>query len=127
MSDFDDGNGLEVPPKSPQSLRTRIAAVLDGYVDPGHRYDLADAVIRQLGAIPDRSHVDDYGRVWEWCGGQPRTWAWRITAINPVEVKCAVCQRTYSVRADVPGWSSVWTVCISCQANEENEWLNVDE
>jgi len=29
-------------------LRTRIAAVLDGYVDHGHRYDLADAVIREL-------------------------------------------------------------------------------
>ena len=29
-------------------LRTRIAKVLDGYVDPSHRYDLADALIREL-------------------------------------------------------------------------------
>lgn len=29
--------------------------------------------------IPDRAFVDDLGRRWEWCGGQPGTWAWRIT------------------------------------------------
>lgn len=29
-------------------LRTRIAAVLEGYVDPSHRYDLADVLIREL-------------------------------------------------------------------------------
>lgn len=29
--------------------------------------------------IPDRTFIDDYGRRWEWCGGQPGTWAWRIT------------------------------------------------
>ena len=29
--------------------------------------------------IPDRTFVDDLGRRWEWCGGQPGTWAWRIT------------------------------------------------
>ena len=40
---------------------------------------VADAVIRELN-IPDRTHVDDQGRTWEWCGGQPGTWAWRITA-----------------------------------------------
>lgn len=31
-------------------LRTRIAAVLEGYVDHGHRYDLADMLIRELDA-----------------------------------------------------------------------------
>lgn len=30
-------------------------------------------------AIPDRTFIDDLGRRWEWCGGQPETWAWRIT------------------------------------------------
>lgn len=30
-------------------------------------------------AIPDRTFVDDFGRRWEWCGGTPDTWAWRIT------------------------------------------------
>ena len=34
-------------------LRTRIAAVLTGYVDHSHRYDLADAVIRELGLRDD--------------------------------------------------------------------------
>jgi hypothetical protein len=43
--------------------------------------DDADAVIAELGAIPDRQHTDDEGRIWEWCGGQPGTWAWRITAL----------------------------------------------
>lgn len=33
----------------PDTLRTRIAAVLYGYVEPSHRYDLADAVIAELG------------------------------------------------------------------------------
>lgn len=40
---------------------------------------MADAVIREIN-IPDRIHTDDQGRTWEWCGGQPGTWAWRITA-----------------------------------------------
>jgi hypothetical protein len=31
--------------------------------------------------IPEREFTDDLGRQWEWCGGQPRTWAWRVTAI----------------------------------------------
>ena len=30
------------------TLRTRIAAVLEGYVDHSHRYDLADMLIREL-------------------------------------------------------------------------------
>lgn len=130
------------------TLRTRIAAAIynacDDYTQkflvrpdcPGASelegdgkpvcYVLADAVIREVGPIPDRTHVDDQGRIWEWCGGQPGTWAWRITAVE-VDVKCAVCKRTYGVRADAPGWSAVWTCCISCQANEENEWLKRDK
>lgn len=72
-------------------LRTRIAAALGGeqYINLlGNGYDmddlleLADAVIRELGAIPDRVHVDDQGRRWEWCGGVPGTWAWRITRLD---------------------------------------------
>ena len=110
----------------PDDLRTRIAAVLyeDGQRPMDTAMRLADAVIRELGPIPDRTHVDNQGRIWEWCGGQPGTWAWRITQNAPVdvEVKCAICHRTYSVRADAPGWSSVWTCCLSCQANEKNEW-----
>ena len=43
----------------------------------------ADKLIRELGPIPDRTHIDDQGRLWEWCGGQPGTWAWRITANGP--------------------------------------------
>lgn len=42
----------------------------------------ADAVIRELN-VPDRTHVDDEGRIWEWCGGEPGTWAWRITRTGP--------------------------------------------
>ena len=29
--------------------------------------DLTDAVIRELGPIPDRSFVDSDGNRWEWC------------------------------------------------------------
>jgi len=25
------------------------------------------------------THLDDLGRQWEWCGGTPGTWEWRIT------------------------------------------------
>ena len=109
-------------------LRPRIAKALQGEADDGFTWEdwlpLADAVIRELGPIPDRTHTDDQGRTWEWCGGETGTWAWRITANGPVEVevRCAVCQRIYHVRADSPGWSAVWTCCISCQASEENEW-----
>lgn len=88
------------------SLRDRIAAAAAGhadYVSSGVRYcscgewsgdtaasrmdfsrHLADAVIRELN-IPDRTHVDDEGRVWEWCGGEPGTWAWRITRLHKRE------------------------------------------
>ena len=47
-----------------------------------HAEHLAGAIASELN-IPDRTHVDDQGRAWEWCGGQPGTWAWRITANGP--------------------------------------------
>lgn len=34
-----------------------------------------------IGMIPGRKFIDDLGRQWEWCGGQPGTWAWRLTAL----------------------------------------------
>ena len=42
----------------------------------------ADALVAELGTIPDRTHIDDKGRLWEWCGGEPGTWAWRITNLG---------------------------------------------
>jgi hypothetical protein len=66
------------------NLRDRIAAAIAGVDDWRGVTDpaiLADAVVEALGAIPDRQHTDDEGRIWEWCGGQPGTWAWRITAL----------------------------------------------
>ena len=68
----------------PDDLRTRIAAAI---MDSCHgvftddAVHAADAVIRELGSIPDRTHTDDQGRVWEWCGGEPGTWAWRVTRL----------------------------------------------
>ena len=47
-----------------------------------HATHLADAVSSELGQIPDRTHTDDQGRTWEWCGGQPGTWAWRVTNLH---------------------------------------------
>ena len=44
---------------------------------------VADAVIEALGPIPNRSFVDDRNNRWEWCGGEPGTWAWRITRLGP--------------------------------------------
>lgn len=44
------------------TLRTRIAAVLGDNVDHSHRYDLADAVIRELG-LKRASRPSDYGHV----------------------------------------------------------------
>ena len=52
---------------------------IDGTVMPD---DLADAVIRELGAIPDREFTDQWGHHWEWCGGVTGTWAWRITKLE---------------------------------------------
>ena len=66
-------------------LRTRIAAALKATDAPGAAVtyeQLADAVIAELGSIPDRQFTDDQGRTWEWCGGQPETWAWRITRME---------------------------------------------
>lgn len=134
-----EANGESMIPVDRQpsdTLRTRIKQAIDqahASTHPHSTYDdwlgfAADAVIRELGPIPDRTHTDDQGRTWEWCGGETGTWAWRITANGPVEVevRCAVCQRIYHVRADSPGWSAVWTCCISCQANEENDWTADD-
>lgn len=64
-------------------LRDRIAALLE-LLRPVTPTEAADAVIRELN-IPDRTHVDDEGRVWEWCGGEPGTWAWRITRLHKRE------------------------------------------
>ena len=78
-----------MPDRVVSDLRTRIAAVLNAnlpvmeYLRPGDTERAADAVIAELGAIPDRSFTDDQGRTWEWCGGEPGTWAWRITRICP--------------------------------------------
>lgn len=65
-------------------LRDRIAdAIMQTchgvYMDDA--VDAADAVIKELGSIPDRQFTDDQGRTWEWCGGQPGTWAWRVTRL----------------------------------------------
>ena len=38
------------------------------------------------GGIPDRTFVDDLGRRWEWCGGVPGTWAWRVTHLRPEDL-----------------------------------------
>ncbi len=97
-----DGGGM---PVNGDNLRTRIAAeqrehrlvtrmvgrkteksCLCGWRSPerdrtctDHPEHVADAVIAELN-IPDRIHIDDQGRTWDWCGGQPGTWAWRMTA-----------------------------------------------
>ena len=78
-------------------LRDRIAAVLSDHFDGGsycscgepddggdwgHEGHVADAVIRELGAIPDREFTDQWGHHWEWCGGVTGTWAWRITRLE---------------------------------------------
>jgi len=44
-------------------LRTRIAAVLSGYVDHSHRYDLADMLMRDIPELQAR------------CDCQARNWA----------------------------------------------------
>ena len=73
--------------KQMTDLRDRIATAL-AEAQEAHNglsdLELADAVIRELN-IPDRTHVDDEGRVWEWCGGEPGTWAWRITRLHKRE------------------------------------------
>ena len=69
------------------NLRDQIAdALFDSCcrfdVPDSERRDMADAVIRELGAIPDREFTDQWGHHWEWCGGVTGTWAWRITRLE---------------------------------------------
>jgi hypothetical protein len=69
-------------------------SVEDAYqalLEEGRKAD--ESVARDIAAIPERSFTDDLGRKWEWCGGQPGTWAWRVTA-EPKELVL-----TESVRA----------------------------
>ena len=40
--------------------------------------------------IPDRTFIDDFGRTWQWCGGEPDTWAWRITDLGTASMTAAV-------------------------------------
>ncbi|MEN4419785.1 hypothetical protein VXD82_02045 [Mycobacteroides chelonae] len=40
--------------------------------------------------VPARTFVDDLGRRWEWCGGQPETWAWRITGPTDAALRAAL-------------------------------------
>lgn len=42
---------------------------------------LIPELIDALEAAPERTFTDDLGRHWEWCGGVPGTWAWRITRL----------------------------------------------
>ena len=75
-------------------LRTRIAGLLrDDIRGYARRLELADAVIHELGPIPDRRHVDIAGNTWEWCGGVTGTWAWRITRTGPEPLRAWVASR----------------------------------
>ena len=82
------------------SLRNRIAVIAASHVynewhcdeaeqcycgkcGPSWPDHLADVVIRELGLIPNRSFIDDRNNRWEWCGGEPGTWAWRMTRLGP--------------------------------------------
>jgi hypothetical protein len=72
-------------------LQGRIAAVLGRFIEvsmsgPAAKIAheavlnaMAAAVVEELGPVPDRTHTDDMGRKWEWCGGVPGTWGWRVT------------------------------------------------
>lgn len=46
----------------------------------GKRFiSLEEERVALLKSSPARTFTDDQGRRWEWCGGQPGTWAWRVT------------------------------------------------
>ena len=59
--------------------------------------------------IPDRTFVDDLGHRWEWCGGEPGTWAWRVTDLGPrnavAEVQAAVVSSINALGAALIGSS----------------------
>jgi hypothetical protein len=80
-------------------LRDRIIAVLEKHAAAEYSWGVdgcqcgaetedrqaqhqADAVIAELGAIPDREFDDPWGHHWEWCGGVTGTWAWRVTRLE---------------------------------------------
>lgn len=85
-------------PVAVQTIIERIEAMSDGTTDAENRLRRNPGTIRMMeaaeanidqaaevtigeGEIPDRTFTDDRGHLWEWCGGQPGTWAWRRTAI----------------------------------------------
>lgn len=53
--------------------------------------------------IPERTFVDDLGRRWEWCGGQPGTWAWRITWV-PDSQRSEPPPPPISIEREDPWW-----------------------
>ena len=73
--------------------------------DPAYARSLVNRLSVQQ--IPDRTFVDDLGRRWEWCGGQPGTWAWRITdygqRIAIARVQAAVIESLNTLGAALAG------------------------
>ena len=63
----------------------------DGYPDRRLREHVAPLIAERVekaappAQVVPRTHVDDLGRRWEWCGGVEGTWAWRITALSEVD------------------------------------------
>jgi len=55
---------------------------------PAHVAEQIEAAL----TIPDRQFTDEFGHRWEWCGGEPGTWAWRVTANH-----IAFTQETHNV------------------------------
>jgi hypothetical protein len=43
----------------------------------------AKSALAAMDTIPDQCFIDDMGRKWEWCGGTPDTWEWRMTDPHP--------------------------------------------
>lgn len=48
--------------------------------EPVGAVGLIAALVGALKLAPARAFVDDLGRKWEWCGGEPGTWEWRVTS-----------------------------------------------
>ena len=75
------------------TLRDRIADVIEnticGHWEEGYGLTVADAVIAELGL-----EREDY--------------------VTKLELECIICNRSYTIRSDTPGWASVRDLCPDC-------------
>ena len=86
-------------------LRDRIADVIEnticGHWEEGYGLTVADAVIAELGLEREDWTVETDMFV-------------TPPSVTKLELECIICNRSYTIRSDTPGWASVRDLCPDC-------------